>query len=163
MRRFVLGLVISSLSLFAVIAHGQAPSAPQKADTQYSYVPDLGDIMETMQLRHFKLSYAGQLKNWTLANFELMQIQKSFDVTAKLYPDFANVDFAKLISQLSKPALARVGEAIKAQDSAAFAQAFGALTHACDNCHQAAGFGFIVIRVPTASPFSNQLFPPNRE
>jgi len=28
-----------------------------------AYVPDLGDIMETAQLRHFKLSYAGTVKN----------------------------------------------------------------------------------------------------
>jgi hypothetical protein len=29
-----------------------------------------------------------------------------------------------------------------------------------NRCHQEVGVGFIVIRIPTASPFSNQLFPP---
>lgn len=152
--------------LCAAVARGQQPSAsPQRTGEPQtaSYVPDLGDIMETAQLRHFKLSYAGTVKNWDLANYELSQIRNSLENAARLYPHFGNIALANLIADMSEPALTQVGNAIKAEDSVAFFRAFDKLTQACNSCHQAAGFGFIVIRVPTASPFSNQLFPPNRK
>lgn len=166
MRFLVLALIVAAMGLGATVAHGQQPRAlpAQNADPHNnSYVPDLGDIMETAQLRHFKLSYAGGAKNWTLADYELGQIRKSLLTAAALYPDSANIALAKLIKEFSEPALTQVDDAIKAQNSAAFSQAFGRLTAACNSCHRAAGYGFIVIRVPTASPFSNQLFAPNRE
>ncbi len=165
MRFPVLAILISSIGLCAVVAQGQQPSASQpqaEAPHNNSYVPDLGDLMETAQLRHFKLSYAGTVKNWSLANYELSQIRKSLDNAAKFYPDSANIALAKLIREISEPALSRVGDAISAENSAAFSRAFGKLTEACNSCHQAAGFGFIIIRVPTSSPFSNQSFSPNQ-
>jgi len=165
-RSLVLAIVVSSMGLFAAAAQGQQPGTPQPQTVEpqnHSYVPDLGDIMETTQLRHFKLSFAGHETNWKLANYELSQIRKSFDEAAKFYPDFANVALAKLIAEISEPALKQVGDSISAEDSAAFSRAFGKLTDACNSCHQAAGFGFIAIRVPTSSPFSNQSFSPNRE
>jgi len=151
------------LGLSAAVAQGPEPHAPVSPTHRLhlvAYMPDLGDIMETAQLRHFKLSYAGSAKNWMLADYELGQIRKSLRETAKLYPNFANVPMAKLIHDISEPALDRVDEAIKAHDADGFVRTFAKLTEACNSCHQAAGFGFIVIRVPTASPFSNQLFPP---
>jgi len=154
------------MTLCAAIAQGQQPSAsPPRTGEPHTetYVPDLGDIMETAQLRHFKLSYAGTVKNWDLANYELSQIRKSLENAARLYPYFGNIALAKLITDISEPALTQVGDAIKAENSAAFLRTFDKLTQACNSCHQAAGFGFIVIRVPTASPFSNQLFPPSRQ
>lgn len=162
MRLLVLVAVASSMALSAVVAQGQEQSAAAEPHAS-SYVPDLADIMETAQLRHFKLSYAGTVRNWELANYELAQIRQSLENAAKLYPRFANVELAKLIAEISEPALAQVGDSIKAENTGAFFRAFDKLTQACNSCHREAGFGFIVIRVPTASPFSNQLFPPKRE
>ena len=42
------------------------------------YIPSLGDLMGGTQLRHFKLSYAGQVGNWQLARYELGQIRENF-------------------------------------------------------------------------------------
>jgi hypothetical protein len=53
-----------------------------------------------------------------------------------------------------------IADAIEAKDSRKFANAFGELTVGCNACHQSVGRGFIVMRVPTASPFSDQVFPP---
>ncbi len=132
--------------------HAQ-PSGP-------SYLPDLGDLMATMQLRHLKLAWAGDLKNWELANYELGKMRKSFAVAAKLYPVFHNVQLAKLIADVSEPALNEIDDAIKAKDHTAVTRAFKKLTDACNSCHEAAGFGFIAIHVPTTLPFSNQSFVP---
>jgi hypothetical protein len=44
-----------------------------------------------------------------------------------------------------------------------FSMEFDNLTAACNACHQATHFGFIDIKVPTASPFSNQVLFPARK
>jgi hypothetical protein len=162
-KPLVLAIVISSIGLFAAAAQAQQKAAQTEEPQNRSYVPDLGDIMETTQLRHFKLYFAGHLGNWRLTRYELSQIRKSFDEAAKLYPDIANVALEKLIAETSGPALMQVSDAIKTEDGAAFSRAFGKLTEACNSCHQAAGFGFIFIRVPTSSPFSNESFAPKQD
>ena len=96
MRPLVLAIVISSIGLFAAGTQAQQKALPTGGPQNRSYVPDLGDIMETTQLRHFKLYFAGHLKNWKLANYELSQIEKSFDQAAKFYPDIANVVLGSL-------------------------------------------------------------------
>ena len=56
-----------------------------------------------------------------------------------------------------------MGAAIKAKDGAGFVKGFDALTATCNACHQGIGRGFVVIQVPTVSPFSDQSFaPPKR-
>ena len=144
---------------------GGAPEQPSLSRSKMelpnnSNVPSLGDLMGATQLRHLKLSYAGTLKNWELAKFEVEEIRKSFDATAKLFPTIRDVPLAKLVAELSEPTLKEIDEAIIAKDSAAFSKSFEKLTQACNSCHQAAHVGFIVMRVPTASPFSNQSFAP---
>ena len=68
------------------------------------YVPHLGDIMSATQLRHLKLSFAGKLRNWDLAAYELGQIKSSFQDAATLYPGIPITDMtivADPIGQLS--------------------------------------------------------------
>ncbi len=119
------------------------------------YVPHLGDIMSATQLRHLKLSFAGKLRNWDLAAYELGQIKSSFQDAATLYPGIPITDMtivADPIRQLS--------DAIETKNGAKFDKAFVALTNACNGCHRAIDRGFITIQAPTASPFSNQSFAP---
>ena len=54
--------------------------------------------------------------------------------------------------------LGEVGAAVEARDKARFETAFDKLTAACNQCHQAANFGFNVVKRPTAPPFTNQEF-----
>ena len=119
------------------------------------YAPRLADIMGATQLRHLKLWFAGREKNWPLAIYELGQIRVSFQEAMKFYP---NVPIADMTT-MARPAAA-IDTAIHLKDASKFAQAFGQLTVACNSCHQSQGLPFIVIRVPTSSPFSNQSFPP---
>jgi len=64
------------------------------------------------------------------------------------------------MTTLAKPSAA-IEAAINAKDSTRFAAAFRSLTAGCNDCHRAQGMGFIKIKVPNASPFSNQVFAPN--
>jgi hypothetical protein len=153
-RRAVVAALAVGMS-FPVLAEDQPPGKAQPP-----YLLRLSDIMITTQLRHFKLWYAGLVKNWELANYELAQIGASFEDAARLSPNIP----AAPITTMTLPA-DEVRSAIEAKDSAKFAKAFEKLTSACNSCHQAAGVGFIAIREPRTSPMltsplSDQAFRP---
>jgi hypothetical protein len=150
MKRYA---VIAALAMgvsFPVLADDKPPGKSQPL-----YSPRLADIMVATQLRHFKLWCAGQVKNWPLANYELAQIRATFNDTTRLYPDIP----AANMTTMADPA-DEVGSAIEAKDSGKFTKAFHRLTSACNSCHQAAGFGFIAIKEPRTSPFSDESFSP---
>jgi hypothetical protein len=157
------------IKLVVVLSAVAVAVAPMRARTQEqwppetapaSYIPTVGDIMGQTQLRHFKLGFSGSAGNWELANYELGQITQSFNAIAKLYPKLGDVDFAQLILNESAPSLAAISKAISAKSGRDFEKSFEQLTTACNSCHVAAHVGFIKIRVPTTSPFSDQIFPP---
>jgi mono/diheme cytochrome c family protein len=151
--------LVMMLSAAAFVC-GLAQAGPATALDDFNR-PTLSELMTTTQLRHFKLSYAGRVKNWDLAQYELGKMRETFAMAAQLYPLFQTVEQAKLIAQMSQPPLQALEKAIQQKDRPAFKQAFRALTDACNSCHSAAGLGFIAIRVPTSSPFSDQsVFPP---
>ena len=158
-KRFILTICAGAAVVLAA-AVPLVAQQPQPAPAVAPAGPTLADIMSTTQLRHLKLAYSGKVVNWPLAGYELGLIQQSFDEAARLYPVFNGLPLAELIKQESAPPLADLRRAIDAKNRDAFVQAFVKLTQACNRCHQEAKVGFIVIRVPTASPFSNQLFPP---
>jgi len=105
------------------------------------------------QLGHFKLWYAGAVQNWPLANYELEQIRASVDTAKTLYPNNAKSNMESMA-----PAAEDLDKAIKAKDAAKFTGAYSRLTAACNNCHEATGFGFIKIRVPRLSPIETSPF-----
>lgn len=118
------------------------------------HVPRLADIMSVTQLRHMKLWFAGQSSNWELAAYELRQFRESLIEAASLYPGIPVTNVTTMADPIQV-----VADAIKAKDTRAFVSAFGSLTAGCNSCHQSMERGYIVIRVPTASPFSDQVFP----
>ena len=152
-RRAVIAALAIGMS-FPVLADDQPPGKAQPP-----YLLRLSDIMVATQLRHFKLWYAGQVKNWELANYELAQIRASFEDATRLSP---NIPVASIM--ITQP-VDEVRSAIEAKDSAKFVKAIDKLTSACNSCHQAAGVGFIAIREPRTSPMltsplSDQAFRP---
>jgi hypothetical protein len=119
------------------------------------FAPRLADIMSTAQLRHMKLWFAGESPNWELAAFELGQLKASLVEAASLYPGIPVSNVTTMATSVKS-----VADAIAAKDGREFATAYGELTVGCNACHQSLGREFIVMRVPTASPFSDQVFPP---
>jgi hypothetical protein len=130
--------------------------APLAVAQQDTYKPPLGDIMGAIQLRHIKLWFAGKLGNWELATYEVGEIKASLENAAYLYRGIP----ADLVTNTADPIQA-IRDAIEAKDSAKFAKAYGDLTAACNSCHQEIGRDFIVIQVPTVSPFTDQSFSPH--
>jgi hypothetical protein len=150
LRGYILALLlVCSLTPLAIAQSGMNTPMTEQ------YVPRLGDIMNAIQSRHMKLWFAGKALNWELAAYELRQLESGLMEAATLYPGIP----ATNVTTMAKPAQS-VADAIEAKDSRRFVKAVGEFTDGCNACHQSIERGFIVMRVPTEQPFSNQVFPP---
>ena len=146
--------VLASISLVLMVLFSARLALAQAE----GYVPGLGDIMTSIQMRHIKLWFAGKSKNWDLAIYELERLRQSLEDAATLYTGIP----AELVGATVDPIKA-IDVAIKAKDGAEFVKGYGALTEACNGCHRGIGREFIVIQVPSTSPFGDQSFaPPKR-
>ena len=148
MKRLAATAVLSFGALSPALAEDQKP-----ANSRESYVPSLNLLMVATQLNHFKLWYAGAVRNWPLANYELAQIRASIDRARTLYPNSVESNMTMMM-----PVADEVENAIKAKDSAKFSKAYHKLTVECNSCHEATGFGFIKMRDPTLSPIETSPF-----
>ncbi len=136
-------------------------NAADTAGTAPAYTPGLGEIMSLQQMRHSKLWSAGEAHNWPLAAYELDELKEGFDDAKTFDPEHGGQPIAGLIKEITPAPLREIDTAIKAKSAARFDAAFDQLTAACNNCHQSADHGFIVIRRPATSPYTNQDFTPH--
>ena len=155
--RPVVTLLALAISCSAVAAEEQSE---QNSQQQQSYVPSLAFVMQLIQLSHFKLWLAGNLRNWRLAEYELSQMKTTLQDAKSLFPNELKADTSG-ISQSAE----EFRDAIKTKDGTRFDRAFEKLTSACNSCHEGLGLEFIEIRVPRlspimTSPLSDQSFAP---
>jgi hypothetical protein len=129
-----------------------------------AFAPGLGEIMGLNQIRHDKLWFAGENRNWALASYELDELQEGLDDAVKYHPTHEKVPepLERLVPRYTSSAMQQLRAAVDAKDKAAFVRSFDALTAGCNQCHQASSFGFNVVKRPTVPPFSNQDFSPTR-
>jgi hypothetical protein len=73
-----------------------------------------------------------------------------------------NVPVGDMIDAIITGTIIDLEKAIAARDFGMFSADFDKLTEACNSCHQAANRGFIIVKRPAQSNFSNQDFTPAR-
>ena len=132
------------------------------ASASEAFVPGLGELMGLQQMRHVKLWFAGQAANWELADYEIDELGEGFDDIVKFHPTHKDSPVAPkdAIPRMVTQPLADLRGAVKRKDAKSFADAFDALTAACNNCHQATNFGFNRVQRPESNPYPNQVFAP---
>ena len=134
----------------------------QSSGNRQTFTPSLAVVMQLIQMSHFKLWLAGNLRNWRLAEYELSKMKSSLHDARTLFPNDPQADTSG-ISQSAEQFL----NAIKSNDGAKFDAAFRKFTSECNSCHEGVGLGFIKIRTPVTSPMmtsplSNQSFAPEQ-
>jgi hypothetical protein len=150
--KVVLLVVLAGL----MICLGTASASEQ---TESAYVPGMGEIMATTQMRHAKLWLAGQARNWELADYELDEIKEGFEDAVKYHPIFKGVPVSGMLDKFTSSALNELDHAVHQKNGAQFEKSFDDLTIACNSCHVAAGHGYIVIKRPVSRlQYSNQKF-----
>ncbi|HEY9661677.1 MAG TPA: hypothetical protein V6C65_24740 [Allocoleopsis sp.] len=120
------------------------------------YRPGLGEFMNSIQLHHAKLWFAGVNNNWPLADFELHEIMEIKDDISTYCSDRPEI---KALPMIVGP-LDSLGIAVNRKDSILFKQAFITLTATCNTCHRSTEHAFNVVTIPTIPPVSNQDFKP---
>ncbi len=146
-------------ALLALFLSGIAQAAPREPET---YVPGLGEIMGSIQMRHAKLWFAAKGGNWPLASYELGELKEGFEDAARYQPDFKGKPIAEMLEPATRKPLSELVKAIDERDGAHFARAYDQLSRACTSCHESAGRGFIVIQRPTAPPVTDQRYDARR-
>lgn len=133
-----------------------------RAGESDAYVPELGEIMSATQMRHLKLWYAGEARNWTLTAYEIDELEEGFADAARFHPVHKDSPrpLSELIPDLTRGPIAALRASVSREDPQAFAAAYDALTEACNACHAASRFSFNVVTRPTRNPYSNQRFEP---
>lgn len=153
----------SAIVVLAIVAvTGCRSGASKPASASEAYTPGLGEIMSLQQMRHMKLWFAGEARNWLLADYELKELKEGFDDAVAFHPtgDEFPLPIKDIVPKKVTVPLQDLDAAIRAQNQAKFDVAFDGLTTACNECHQAENFGFNVIQRPTANPYANQAFTP---
>lgn len=155
MKQFLTAAFSIAALMLPAFAEDTVPYAYRPPVAGETYVPGLGNIMQAVQWRHIKLSYAGKLANWELARYELGQMEENLSDAARLYQ---NIPIEK-IKTIDQPLVA-LSDAINAKAGPRFTRAFADLTDACNSCHVAAQVSYISIQIPATSPFADQSFMP---
>ena len=123
-----------------------------------TYKPGFGEFMSGIQAHHSKLWFAGQNKNWKLADFEVHEIMEAIEDIQKFQTERKESQMIGMIN----PALDSINNAIQQKNPVLFKSSYTLLTNTCNNCHHAANFEFNVVKIPDTQPFSNQDFKINK-
>ena len=107
--RPVITILALALSFSAVAAEKQSEQSP--GSQQRPYIPSLAVVMQLIQLSHFKLWLAGNLKNWRLAEYELLQMKTTLQDARTLFPNVPKADTSAILQSAEE-----FRDAIKTKD-----------------------------------------------
>jgi hypothetical protein len=155
-------VTILALVMSFPVAAAEKQSEQSLGSQQHTYTPRLAVVMQLIQLSHFKLWLAGNLRNWPLAEYELSQMKGTLQDARTLFPNDSKADTSAISQSVEE-----FRDAIRNRDGAKFDGAFKKFTAECNSCHEGVGLGFIKIKLPVTSPMmtsplSNQSFAPGQ-
>ncbi len=116
-HRGLVAIIALAIS-FPVGAAGQQ-SEQSLGSQQQTYTPSLAVVMGLIQVSHFKLWLAGNLRNWPLAEYQLSQMRATLHDCRVLFPNAAVAD-TSAISQSAED----FRDAIRTKDGVKFDAAF---------------------------------------
>jgi len=178
----VVGAVIGAVAIQRYPVAAQAPAASaaspaQPADLKTlaadverlkALVPSNSHIMMDVQWHWTNLWFAGQAKNWPLAQFYFNEtrghiqwlIKKSPKIRSQ-GPEKEEVDVAGIFEGVDTSSLADVKKAIEAHDSAKFATAYRTMLESCYSCHKSVGRPYLRPMIPAEHVQSALTMDPN--
>ena len=92
------GLVIALLASIVLAFPVAAQTAPPIKEAPYA--PGLGEIMTLQQMRHMKLWFAGDARNWDLATYQLGELKEVFADVQDLLPRYQNIPVGEMIDAI---------------------------------------------------------------
>jgi len=116
-------------------------------------VPDQSHAMKDVAYHYGNLWFAGQKANWPLAEFYWSETRSHLRWAVRIIPvrkdlQGNEIRLTEILEPIDRVALQQVGDAIKAKDSAKFAESYKQMLESCYACHLASGKPFLRLQVP---------------
>ena len=125
-------------------------------DSLKQQAPGLGEYMSAIQLHASKLWFAGSASNWDLASYELGELGEAIDGAEALHAWRNKVSITPVLQSLVQTQIALLEQSVHSRKIKVFQSAYDQMLETCNGCHQAAGYRFIHVIIPTAPPVTNQ-------
>ncbi|SEE13687.1 Cytochrome C' [Bradyrhizobium erythrophlei] len=152
----LVGLSAGAVVMAMVLRSSGAAGPHRAALVPVEYVPSISDLMiGTIQPRHERLWRAAMDSNWDFAVYELGNLHGAFARLGRAHPTEQNMSFPDMIAGVIDQPFKDLNSAIQTKDQAAFSNAYGELTDACNSCHQALNHGVVLIGTPDAKSGSD--------
>jgi hypothetical protein len=136
--------------------NGAPPAPPTMADVQHlkDITPPMSHPMVDVSINATNLWFAGEKKNWPLANYFLGETRNRINWEVKLNPgpkgtDGNPVDMKGTFDGIDKGSLTKLKEAIAAKDSKAFEDSYKNLLEDCYSCHKNINKPYLRPQIPT--------------
>lgn len=157
-RSLVITPAALALGALALMATWSLAGAQQPQDGSERNGARLSNLMQSAQVGHTKLWFAGKARNWELAAYETRQLRLRLEDAALLYQSLPVNDVTTMVKPLDA-----VAAAISAKDTRQFTRAYADLTAGCNSCHHSVKIGYITLQQPTSNPFGDQNFAPPKK
>src|SRR6266576_559270 len=151
----VQGLSQSNPSGLAALQDSLKRTQADVASTK-ELAPGLGEYMTTIQLHAGKLWFAAKAANWELAQYELDELKETMEAAKALNAEKNGVKISNVLDSVLQTQVAQLAESVKRKSSGEFQKSYDETLSACNGCHTEAGYKFIHIVRPSASPVTNQ-------
>lgn len=137
-----------------------APAAPDprtllaEVEAIKGKLPDQSHAMKDVGYHFTNLWFAGQKKNWDLANFYWSETRSHLRWAVRIIPkrkDNAGkeIDLEAILQAVENTPLKQLQDAIAAKDKPAFEKAYRFTVESCYACHKAADKPFLKLQIPT--------------
>ena len=117
-----------------------------------SRLPSQSHAMMDVDYHFANLWFAGQHKNWPLAQFYLNETRSHLRWAVRIVPvrriQGGDVDLRGLLEAVDRTGLAEIGKAIADQNSERFTGAYRHTLEGCYSCHRASEKPFLRPRIP---------------
>ena len=118
-----------------------------------SIVPGQAFAMTQIAYNFSNLWFAAQAGNWPLANFYLGETRVRLRWAVRIQPErrlsSGQLALDPIAKALEAGQMAKVAEAITAQDHALFASAYTEMMQGCQGCHVASEKPYLKLHIPT--------------
>jgi hypothetical protein len=148
--------VVFPLLLVAAFAGGcRGAAAPADIDRLKTLVPSQSHSMADVGFHWTNLWFAGEQKNWPLAQFYFDEARQHIQWTIRIRPirkdpEGRDVDLPAIFQAVDSSTFAAVKIAIERQDRAQFESAYRQALDGCYSCHKSSGKPYLRPIVPTA-------------
>src|SRR6476660_10250903 len=88
-------VIILALAMSFPVAAAEQQTEQSSGSQRQTYTPSLAVVMGLIQVSHFKLWLAGNLRNWPLAEYQLSQMRASLHDCRVLFPNVADADTSR--------------------------------------------------------------------